>query len=293
MLDERAVSRIRLAIAEIADVALTGEDCAAKAQASWERRRGSPEPRETSRWGDWKERPTLILVALPIELRAVAHVLGAKVRSAAARGLFGDDRAVALAVGVGGGAARAIAAEGPGLVISCGSCGALDATLRSGDLVLASSVRDESGESVAARESVLRITHQALDGHARIVEGEILSATRVAATSDEKRALARPGRLAVDLESWAAARAAQRAGIPWLALRVVLDPLEVDLPAFTREATGRYVVPALRHMLGGPRAAAALVRLGVRARTANRSLAQALRRLAPALGGLGRAGGSR
>ena len=112
-------------------------------------------------------------------------------------------------------------------------------------------------------------------------------ATRVAATRDETRGLAGPGRIAVDLESWAVARAAARAQVPWLALRVVVDPLDADLPAFARERHDGYVLPALRHALRGPRAMLELVRLGFRADTAIRALQQALLHLAPTLSRLG------
>ncbi len=286
MFDESASNRIRIALDDIADVALSGEDSAARAQRSWERRRGTLESRQTSVWGGWEEGPTLILVALPIELRCMARVLGAKVRGSAVRGLLGGERAIARAVGMGGGAAHVIAAERPRFVITCGFSGALHSSLGPGHLVLASTVRDESGDAVAAHPSILRVTRRALDGVAPIAEGEILCATQVAATRDEKRALAKPGRLAIDLESWSAARAAERAGIPWLALRVVVDPLEADLPAFTRGARGADVTSALRHALGGPREMLELARLGFRAGTAIRSLQRAMHRLAPALGRL-------
>ncbi len=288
MFDEKAASRIRLAIDDIANVELTGEDTAEKAHKIWERRKGTLEAPETSVWGDWEaERPALILVALPTELRFVAQALGSKVHGTAVRGRLGDGSAVGLAIGMGGGAAQAVANERPRLVISCGFSGALVPSLASGDLVLASSVCDDSGESIAVAEPVLRAARQAL-GTPAVAEGEILCATQVAATTAEKRALARPGRLAIDLESWPAARAAQLAGIPWLGIRVVLDPLDADLPAFTRTPRDSYVVPALRYALGGPSAVADLARLGLRARTASRSLERALRLLGPALGSLGR-----
>jgi adenosylhomocysteine nucleosidase len=291
MFDEKASNRIRLAMDDIADVELTGEDVAAKAQQIWERRKGSLEPPETPAWGEWEaERPVLLLVALPRELRGVARVLGSKIRGAIVRGRLGDASAVGFAVGMGGGAAQAIATERPRLVISCGFSGALAPSLASGDLVLASSVREDGGESIAVAKPLLRAARQAL-GEAQETapaEGEILCTTRVAATRDEKRALARPGRLAVDLESWPAARAAEQAGIPWLAIRVVLDRLDADLPPFTRTAHGNYVAPALRYALEGPRAVIELARLGLRARTASRSLERALRRLASSLGTLGR-----
>jgi adenosylhomocysteine nucleosidase len=287
MFDEHALRRIRVGTEEITDVALTGDDSAAAAQRRWERRKGSLESRHTSAWGDWGQRPILIVVALKSDLRGVARVLGAEIRGSAVRRRIGDAVAVARLIGVGGGASHVLAGEQPRLVISCGFSGALDPTLRTGDLVLASSVHDETGDSLVASDAVLRVTRRALEGVGRVSEGEILCASRVATTSQEKQALARPGRLAVDLESWAVARAAERANIPWLALRVVLDPLDMELPAFTKQVRSSYVSAALRHALRGPRAALQLARLGARADTATRSLERALRHLVPVLGGIG------
>jgi adenosylhomocysteine nucleosidase len=286
MFDEQGTSRIRIAIREIADITLTGEDCAATSQRNWERRHGRLESQQSSAWGDWEERATLILTALPIELHSIASALGAPVRGATACRTLGDDRVVARAIGVGGGAAQIVAAERPRLVISCGLAGALVGSLRSGDLVLASSVRDESGDRVIARESVLRVVRDALSGCGRLVEGELLCTTRIAATRDDKRALAHPSRCAVDLESWTIAQAADRAHIPWLALRVVLDPLDVDLPAFAGEVRADYVTSMLRYAFSGPRPALAVVRLGLRASLALRSLQRAMQALAPVLGAL-------
>ena len=285
-LDETAGRRIRLAAGQIADIEFTGEDSAAKAQAIWERKRPVREPLETSPWSDREPRPVLILVALPVELRSVAGALGSKLRGAMVRGRLGHASAVGLAVGIGGGAAQAVAAERPGLVISGGFAGALDPSLGPGDLVLASSVRDDTGESISAADPVLRAARQALAADARVAEGEILCATRIAASAGDKRALARPGRLAVDLESWPAAHAATRAGVPWLAIRVVIDSLDADLPAFTREVRRSYVAPALCHALRGPRAVVEIADLARRARMAGRSLERALRRLGPALASL-------
>jgi hypothetical protein len=283
MFDEHAVGRHRIALDDIADIVWTGEDCADKAQQMWARRRGKLEPRTTTAWGEWAERPTLILVGLPLELRGIARVLGTGVRGRTARGWLGADRVIARATGMGGGAARVVEADRPRLVISCGVAGGLEPSLATGDLVVATSVRDESGDNVVASASIVRAARDALAGGPRVVSGELLSVTRVAATSDDKRALAHPGRVAVDVESWACARAAQRAAIPWLVLRVVLDPLSVDLPAFTRDVKDRYIAAAVRHALRGPVDALELARLGMRTHAAIRALAQAVNRLAPAL----------
>jgi adenosylhomocysteine nucleosidase len=275
--DDRGTSRLRIATADIAEVALTGDDAAAKAHTMWERRHGKLEPGDTSAWGGWEDRPTLLLVALPSELRVVARVIGGTPHGNTAVGKLGECRAVAIALGPGGGgAALAVAAQRPRLVVSCGFAGALDPFLAAGDIVIASSVRDEHGDSIPAAHNDLELVRRALDGSHRVAEGEILCATQVAVTRDEKRALARPGRLAIDLESFPAARAAHDAKIPWLAIRVVVDPLDSDLPPFARDPHASYVLPALRHAITSTRAMLDLARLGVRARTANRSLERAL-----------------
>jgi adenosylhomocysteine nucleosidase len=288
VLDETATSRTVVPLKELADISFTGEDAAEKSQRIWEKRKGALEPGSTSAWGDWdEEKPALILVALDPELRCVARAMGGPARNGAVRGRLNGGAAVALAVGLGGGARQSVEAEKPRAVLSCGFSGALSAELSAGDLVLSSSVRDENGESIAASGPLRKSARAALEGLG-FVEGEIVCATRVAATPDEKRALAGANGLAVDLESWAAASAAREAGVPWIALRVILDPLESELPAFTREAQRNYVAPALRYALKGPRAVASLARLASQARTAAIALERALKRIGPALAAAGR-----
>lgn len=295
--DEQAATKLRLAIDQIADVALTGEDTAAKAQKIWERRHPQLERKSAADAptpdDERAQHPVLILVAMPQELRAVARAIGAdppRRGQATIYGRLGDEAAVATAIGIGGGAARAIAVEEPRLVISCGFSGALDPALAAGDVIIASSVRDETGDIEAVADPILRIARRAIHGHAHELEGEILCTTSVAATGDEKRALARPGRLAVDLESWTVARAAHKAGVPWLAVRAIVDPVAVDLPPFAREARTSFVWPALRYALGGaihaPRRVVELARLGLRAHKASQGIERALHSLAPVVGSL-------
>ena len=283
LFDESATRRIRLPLAEVVDIAFTGDDAARKSQEIWERRKGTLEPRDTPAWGDWHEvRPVLLLVALEMELRTVARALGAAPRGNRVRGRLGGVEAVAIAVGLGGGASQAVAEEGARVVVSCGFAGGLDDSARPGDLVLASAVRDESGDVIATPEALRRAAAEALSGM-RHLEGELICTSSVVATEEEKRALARPGAVAVDMESYPAAHAARAAGIPWLALRAIVDPLASSLPPFARSEQRGYLLPALRHALSGPAATAELVRLGIRARKAASALEEALRRLGPAL----------
>jgi adenosylhomocysteine nucleosidase len=85
------------------------------------------------------------------------------------------------------------------------------------------------------------------------------------------------------METWAAARAAQQAGVPWLALRAIVDPACASLPEFARSAHDSYVLPALKHSLRGPRAMLDLVQLARAAQRAQSALEAALRAVVPAL----------
>jgi nucleoside phosphorylase len=281
--DETATQRLRIPLAEIADIAFTGEDAARKSQDIWERRKGTLESRDTPADGGWQqEGPVLVVVALDRELSSVARALGAGRRGSAVRGRIGGGEVVAHAVGVGEGARRVLAEERPRVLVSCGFAGGLDPELAPGDLVLATAVRSEDGDVLTAPEGARRAAAAALAG-LRCSQGELLCTASVAATPEEKHRLASSGALAVDMESHPAARAAAEAGIPWLALRAIVDPLDSSLPPFTRETRGGYLWPAVQHALTGPRAAAGLLRLARDARRAGDALEEALRRLAPAL----------
>jgi adenosylhomocysteine nucleosidase len=278
LLDERAEVRTRLPLEEIADLRFTGEDAAARSQAHWEQRKGRLEPRDTPAHGDWAETlPALLVVALERELRLVAQAMGGRPHAGVARGRLGGREVAAIAVGMGGDPRAAIEAEHPALVVSCGFAGALSPSLRAGDLVLATAVRAKDGELLEAPQlSMARAFPDA-------VRGEIACAERVLATPEEKRALAAGGALAVDLESAQVARAAVAAGVPWLALRAIVDDARTSLPAFAREGGNDYLWPALRHALHGPSAILELGRLALAERAASSSLSRALDALGAAL----------
>ena len=64
-------------------------------------------------------------------------------------------------------------------------------------------------------------------------EGAVASSPGVLATIAEKTAAAGCGALLVDMESWAFAAEAERRGIPFAAVRVVLDGATDELPALS------------------------------------------------------------
>jgi adenosylhomocysteine nucleosidase len=200
-----------------------------------------------------------VVCAVPAERRALADLAGPDL-SLHVSGM-GPDAA--------GRAGAAIAGRPLRAIVAAGFCGALSPDLRVGDVVCAEEVREEStGERFAADPDLLA----AAPGR----RGALVSARRIARTPEDR---ARLDGLAVDLESAALARAAARAGVPFLALRAVTDETRHRLPDFDglMDAAGRLAPGAgLLHFVLHPREIPALLRLAPAARTAGRSLREAL-----------------
>ena len=282
LLDETATQRTRVPLDTVTDISFTGEDAAHKAQEIWERRKGKLEPRDTPAHGDWGEAgKILVLVALREELHSVARALGVSARGAVVRGRVSGSDVVAVAIGMGADGRRAISDHRPWLVMACGFSGGLDPSLVAGDLVIATGVRSPGRNTLLAPEPPRKTAVVALDG-LRHFEGELVSAASVV-TADEKRSLAGSRALAVDMETYSIAQAATEAGVPWLALRAIVDPLESSLPPFARKGRRGYLWPALRYAMSGPRAAMELLQLARNAHRAGAALEAGLRRLCRAL----------
>ncbi len=168
----------------------------------------------------------LVVTALGFERAAFAHLAGRSGWRVASTGV-GPARAA-------DGLQKLIQAERPELVIGAGVCGALVAELRLGHLVLPSEAVTPEGEreSLALDERLCHLAQRFADrsGGAVRIGDRIASVARVASTPGEKRDLARQaGASAVDQETFAWARVARSAGIPFLAVRVVLDEADEHL----------------------------------------------------------------
>jgi hopanoid-associated phosphorylase len=217
------------------------------------------------------------------------------VRAAAVTGLAAEARlarrAGLEAVAAGGDPARTQAvaerllAAGAAGLVSFGIAGGLAPDLPGGTLLLPDAVRDEAGGRWAVDPGWRAIVAAALSEGA-FVGGGILGADAVVGEVGRKRALFRSsGAVAVDLESHVVARAAARAGRPFLVLRAVADPGSRGLPPAAvvgLDAAGR---PALGRVLGSllrqPRQIPSLLLV---ARDTRRALAS-LRRAAAACRG--------
>ena len=179
-------------------------------------------------------------------------------------------------------------------VIVVGFAGGLAAGLAPGSVVVAEAVTDSlSGRRYAADTTLIAAAAQVVPPEVRVARGLVATMDRVLIRADEKRDFGRSTRsLAVDMESAGVAASATDCGVPWLAVRVITDGVEDDLPfdfnAETLQAygdpyggldRGRIVASALLHLWKIP----ALIRLGKRSSLAARNLAAFLHALLPRL----------
>lgn len=118
-----------------------------------------------------------------------------------------------------------LATHSPTWVLSCGFAGALQPQLQVGDILAVNEIVDEAGHE-------LKIDLQMkADPARRLHVGRLTTVGKIVRTVAEKHALAeRTSGLAVDMETFAAARVCQAERRKFLAFRVISDDLSADLP---------------------------------------------------------------
>ena len=229
-----------------------------------------------------------IVAALPAEARAHAQ---RRVQPGEAHHL--QEGARLELSGVGPLRARLAAASllrgGAGALVSWGTAGGLEPGLCSGSLVLPEgvvapdlSVFESDG---SWRERLSRRLRGRLEIHAA---GLASCPNPVTGPAERIELRRRTGAAAVDMESAAVAAAARRAGVPFLAVRVVADPLGPALPTSALaaiDAMGRFralrLLSALREH---PEEILSLLRLARHFRVALRTLSAVSRMAGPNLG---------
>ena len=126
-------------------------------------------------------------------------------------------------------AAEGLQASGATTLVSFGLAGALDSSLRPGDLVLPESIH--AGYILPVDLDWRNRLRQRLPAHLSVASGILAASPGVLTSAGAKRELAEAtGACAVDMESGAVAEVAARAGVPFLAVRVIADPLEFSPP---------------------------------------------------------------
>jgi nucleoside phosphorylase len=143
------------------------------------------------------------------------------------------DGGTCLVVQTGMGSARAEAAAravpSADAVLSLGCGGGLVPWLRTGDVVVATEVVQLDGSCRPGARAAAVVPRVDLGAH----EGAVASSPGVLLSIAEKTAAAGCGALLVDMESWTFADEAERRGVPFAAVRVVLDGVTDELPALS------------------------------------------------------------
>ena len=186
-----------------------------------------------------------------------------------------------LAVAGGGSSAKleaalaAAAADARG-ILSVGLAGALAPELAPGDWVVAQAVicgDDQIPTDPAWRDALLARLPGARAG------AFLGSDAMVTDAAEKRRAHARTGAVAVDMESHVAARVARRFGLPFAAARVISDAADRSLPAAVRVGMrpdgGMALGPVLAALARDPGQLASLIRTGLEARRAFAALRRA------------------
>jgi nucleoside phosphorylase len=188
-----------------------------------------------------------IFAALDWERRAVTSALRDVTATGArrwnARLAAGHAESLVVQTGVGPERARAAARGVPDArgFLSCGCAGALVPWLRPGDVVVASSVVPvEGGRAAQALPADAGVAASAAACGIRVHVGAFVSTPTVLWTAREKASIGVADALVVEMEGAALAAEARARGIPFIAVRVVLDVQAQALPALDvlDEATG-------------------------------------------------------
>jgi len=192
-----------------------------------------------------------------------------------------DDARVAV-VESGPGFARArratqalIEAHTPAYVVSCGFSGGLQPELQLGHIVMATAITDTHGHDMPL--SFTPPSQLPSGVHA----GRLVVADEIVRTSEEKQLLGeRHNAMAVDMESLAVAQVCRDLGVGFMAVRVISDDLQTDLPpeihSVLAATPGRRIGAALGSLWKRPASYKDLWRLREQALYASERLAKFL-----------------
>lgn len=160
----------------------------------------------------------------------------------ARRGRLNGRRVVVIRSGAGAEAAAQatealISGHHPQWIISAGFAGGLVPELHRHDLLMADSLADLSGNRLGVD---LKVDPAALARTAGVHVGRLLSADRIIRLPEEKRAMGQAHQaLAVDMESFAVADVCRRRQIRFLAVRVISDAVDEQLPPGLQKLAGQ------------------------------------------------------
>ncbi|NOT84204.1 MAG: phosphorylase [Methylococcaceae bacterium] len=222
---------------------------------------------------------TGIVVALPEELSTLTARKIAKGQC----DFINDTVLVALA-GTGSRnaqlAAELLVAQGASQLISWGCAAALNDQLKPGDLTLAKSLVDTDDRQGAEFEISSRWqSHcQSLLAAVLVVHNGALATSKalVGSSANKKQLFVETGACAVDMESVAVAKTAKQHAMPFIAIRAIADPANMDLPLAISAALNTEGDVVLSKLLGylvrHPGELPGLIKVGLQFKAAQRTL---------------------
>jgi hopanoid-associated phosphorylase len=164
--------------------------------------------------------------------------------------------------------------------MSFGLAGALDSALRPGSLVLPERIYADRPFHVDLpwRDRLRDL----LPSHIHVASGTLAASRHILTSAAAKLALAHDtGACAVDMESGAIAEVAERARMPFLAVRAISDPIEFSPPAALLHAIrpdgSAYIGRLLGLLLRGRINPGILLRLAIESRAACSTLTAVMR----------------
>lgn len=171
-----------------------------------------------------------IVVALPEELGTLTSKNFEKGHC-----VFISDKALVAYSGAGPANAQAAAellvSRGASRLISWGCAAALDSSLRPGDLTLADSLIDTDNVRMDIASDWHSHTRNILSVHGVVHTGCLAESRHIVSSRKDKKQLhAKTGAMVLDMESVAVAKIARQHSLPFLAIRAIVDPVNMNLP---------------------------------------------------------------
>lgn len=226
---------------------------------------------------------TGIIVALPEELAT----LTAK-RIDKGHCVFIADKLLVAYSGTGAknavAAAELLIGKGATQLLSWGCAAALSPSLKPGDLVLADTLIDMDNVAIAINHHWYGYAKNLLKEFVKIQSGKLTESIDIVTSSREKQHLQLITQaIALDMESIAIAKTAEKKSLPFLAIRVIVDPANMDLPRAISYASnpdgdinlGRLLLFIILH----PTELPSLIRLGFYFNAAKATLKQIAKQL--------------
>jgi adenosylhomocysteine nucleosidase len=233
---------------------------------------------------------TGIVVALPEEVVTLTSK-----RIDKGHCVFISDKILVACAGMGqanaAAAAELLIAKGATRLMSWGCAAALEPSLQAGDLTLPDRLLDTDNKEIRVNPDWLdhaKTVFAAAFSNYRIQPGLhtglLTESDTVVTTGKAKKELhAFTGALALDMESSAVAKAAQKHGLPFLAIRAIADTAGMGLPEAVVYATNADGEVAIGKLLGylalHPAQLPSLIKLGLYFNKAKETLKQAAERL--------------